>query len=273
MDSTSNYAKSTKTFHWDSPESAKSQYHEFLGCLTMGLGAKAWILSEEESASFLPVALPARPAANRGEDATDKWLKLEEKHYERNNKCTEAFFLGLSTVKSLITFNCRARGDLDSTISTRPVARGAKWGAMEQFRAVMKMLKDTYSASSATDIEALKRELAAMTDANGYYSYHSEFERGVAAIRSAGVEFGDGELTSWVKAGIRNHTVTTSFSINYYMNNPNATYKNILEKTSEWMQYAINTDNDPYKEATSARGRVGANAASTSTCRAELVLG
>jgi hypothetical protein len=266
-ESSSSIKQPNRIFKWNDPDEAKREFPEFKSVLREMLGSKAWVLSAQEIVPYLPVNPGNRPNGNAA--AITAYENRARDQRLAKQKLSESFHMALSAVRTLLPYGSKARIDFDEAADIAPAAgedgEVPPWTPMEQFAAGMEALKRAYSASTATDVLALRKELQGLDDSKGFYDYVAEFNKLVSAIRGAGHDqLSDKELSEWAQAGIKNPIVINGIALSYYMNNVNATHKDIFDTIGKWCQLSIKAGQDPYKVANTGRGSISANIARTS---------
>jgi hypothetical protein len=228
-----------RTFNWNDPEMAKKEFPEFNAMLRQLLMGKAYVLNERELRAYEPPVLGPPPARNATAATVAVYENKEKEWKVASQKLIEAFHQALNTVRALLPYGSKARTDFDEAADTAPVNDDEEWGARQQFKNGMDTLKRIYSATTATDVDALRRQLYELTDKTDFHDYVAEFNRIVQAIRGAGPGMiTDDELKRVAMSGIKNPIVVNSFAINYYMTNPDATYKDIFNQIGIWLQHS-----------------------------------
>ena len=254
--------KNLKQFHWNSTEAGKEEFAEMMALFMQSLGDKAYIMNK----SSLNIARPINPGpAPEEAKKMSKWQDKMEQYNAKLLVLYRHFDFGVSVLRSLLPYPTMARTDLESALIKPVDEEEDNWTPDLQFQAVFDKLTKTYSRSSSTDTDTLRRQAQMLSDQSpgGFIEYQNEFQRIVSLLHSTSVAdvVTEKELREWVKKGIQNETVFNSVTSQLYLDDPEVSYSHVFERVNGWLSLAALAGRDPYKLVNSSKGSV--NIAST----------
>jgi len=190
-------------YRWDNEEAAKLQFpkfqHEFIAQLSsQGI---AYTLSEATSAMYRPIEPGPEPA--EAEDRRE-WNKSKVIYHQERAKFMKDFDKALGYMRASFEYATKASADLETALIAPDNVQPQDWTPELQFRAAYNKICTAYAPSSSTDVNTLKRELQALNDDGGFYSYAAEFTRIKLQLSKVQACPTAGELRDMVRKGIRN---------------------------------------------------------------------
>jgi hypothetical protein len=166
-------------------------------------------------------------------------------------------------LRACLHYPSMARSEVDRELEKPSIVPGQP--AIEvNFKAAMALLKERYSANTATDIDTLRSELQAMND-KGPDNLHGYKRDYLTAAGILGDKVTPAEHRDWVFKGITCEEICQNVTLPLRMRLKDAlTHTELFDEATMYMELRALQSHDPYKKASGPRDVRSANSASTS---------